>query len=252
VSPSDAPGGTGGHVDPEVLALHALGEPVDASASAHLTRCASCSAELQALSGVVDTGRALNGTETLESPPPRVWDAIRAELADDLSPAGAAPAQVVSLAERRRRRWPTGLLVAASAAGVIVGSLATSLVSADSASNPPVAAPAATPVATAALAALPDHAGSGSAEIVEGPDGPQLVLDVSGLSPGQGFYEVWLIDPETFAMVGLGALPGTRGTFPVPDGLDLSQYSVVDVSIEPYDGDPLHSTDSVVRGELST
>jgi hypothetical protein len=177
-----------------------------------------------------------------------VWDAVRADLGDDLSQASAPQPEVVSLAARRRGRWPTGLLVAASVAGVVVGSVATSLVSSEDASTPPVAAP----VATATLAALPDHAGTGSAEIVEGPDGPQLVLDVSGLSPGEGFYEVWLIDPETSAMVGLGALPGTRGTFPVPAGLDLSRYSLVDVSIEPYDGDPVHSTDSVVRGELSS
>jgi hypothetical protein len=38
----------------------------------------------------------------------------------------------------------------------------------------------------------------------------------------------------------------------VPDGLDLTRYSLVDVSIEPYDGDPVHSRDSVVQGQLTT
>jgi hypothetical protein len=107
-------------------------------------------------------------------------------------------------------------------------------------------------VAETQLAALPEHQGQGAAEIVETADGTELVVDVSGLSGGEGFYEVWLIDPDTFAMVGLGALTDESGRFPVPDGLDLSQYRVVDVSLEPFDGDPVHSRDSVVRGELAT
>lgn len=36
----------------------------------------------------------------------------------------------------------------------------------------------------------------------------------------------------------------------VPDGLDADAYSVVDVSIQPYDGDPAHSGDSLLRGTL--
>jgi hypothetical protein len=240
--PSDLGRGSLGHLDPDTVAMCAMGERVDDASAAHLAGCPDCSAEVDQLAAVVTTGRTLDRSDTLETPPPRVWEAIHAAVADERS----EPAPVVQLAARRRR-WSTGLLVAASVLGVVVGSVATAVVTADSGTTAPVAAP----VATASLAALPDHTGVGSAEIVEGPDGPQLVLDVSDLSPGDGFYEVWLIDPATSAMVGLGALPGTRGTFPVPAGLDLSAYSVVDVSIEPYDGDPLHSRDSVVRGELS-
>ena len=35
-----------------------------------------------------------------------------------------------------------------------------------------------------------------------------------------------------------------------PPGLDLDQFSVVDVSEEQFDGDPAHSGDSIVRGPL--
>jgi hypothetical protein len=38
----------------------------------------------------------------------------------------------------------------------------------------------------------------------------------------------------------------------VPADLDLSKYKIVDVSVEPYDGNPAHSTDSLVRGSLGT
>ena len=107
-------------------------------------------------------------------------------------------------------------------------------------------------VASTSLAALPKHEGGGEAEIISTPQGKELIIDVSQLSTGEGFYEVWLIDPETFQMIGLGALASDSGRFPIPDGLDLTRYTVVDVSLEPFDGDPVHSRDSVVRGQLST
>ena len=142
------------------------------------------------------------------------------------------------------------MLVAASIAGILVGGTAavgvSSMVSDNSTSTP-----VASVVASTTLAALPDHDGSGDARIVDTPRGQELVVDVQNLSSSDGFYEVWLINPDTFEMVGLGALNGVNGRFAIPDGLDLSQYRVVDVSIEPFDGDPKHSTDSVVRGELS-
>ncbi len=49
----------------------------------------------------------------------------------------------------------------------------------------------------------------------------------------------------------LGVVDGASGTFTVPDGLDLSRYDLVDVSAEPYDGNPAHSGDSIIRGKLS-
>lgn len=41
------------------------------------------------------------------------------------------------------------------------------------------------------------------------------------------------------------------GTLPFPQGLDLAEYAIVDVSNEPYDGNPGHSSDSIARGELT-
>ena len=35
------------------------------------------------------------------------------------------------------------------------------------------------------------------------------------------------------------------------DGVDLDEYSIVDISVEPIDGDPAHSGDSIVRGQLT-
>jgi hypothetical protein len=51
--------------------------------------------------------------------------------------------------------------------------------------------------------------------------------------------------------VALGVLEIGSGRFPVPAGVDLAAYGTVDVSREPLDGDPAHSTDSVARGALT-
>jgi hypothetical protein len=45
-------------------------------------------------------------------------------------------------------------------------------------------------------------------------------------------------------------LSGTESRFVIPTGLDLAEYPIVDVSREPFDGDPAHSSDSIARGTL--
>ena len=47
-------------------------------------------------------------------------------------------------------------------------------------------------------------------------------------------------------MVSLGPLDRARG-HGVPAGLDPASFSIVDVSLEPFDGDPTHSGDSLLR-----
>jgi anti-sigma-K factor RskA len=63
---------------------------------------------------------------------------------------------------------------------------------------------------------------------------------------------VWLLDSEAQRLVSLGLLEGDEGRFPLPEQVDVGEYPVVDVSIEPTDGDPAHSGNSVVRGTLSS
>jgi hypothetical protein len=40
------------------------------------------------------------------------------------------------------------------------------------------------------------------------------------------------------------------GSYDLPPGLDPEQFPIVDVSVEPLDGDPAHSGDSRLRGQL--
>jgi hypothetical protein len=238
--PADQAGAPSAHLCIDDLALLAVGEPATTAAAEHLEQCHACATEASALATVVGLATEDQGRIDLTPPPDRVWRAIERQLQDE------STATVVAL--RPRRAWSTRWLASAAAVGLLAGSVATAVTVAD---QPAPAEPATTVVAATALAALPEHSGSGQAELVTVDGQRLLVVDVADLTTGDGFYEVWLIDPETLAMVGLGALPGGGGRFVVPDGLDLSRYRLVDVSLEPLDGDPRHSRDSVVRGELS-
>ena len=68
----------------------------------------------------------------------------------------------------------------------------------------------------------------------------------------RGYQEVWLIAPDLTRLVSLGVMTSESGTFPVPAGLDLAEYPIVDVSDEPVDGNPAHSSVSIVRGTLAS
>lgn len=241
------------HVSDDLLATAAMGDPVPDVERQHIADCPDCTKQVAEYSQLLDAARSTTSEDVPSPPPAAVWSGITTELglAGGPSTDATSGAEVVALPQRRAGRWTTSWLVAAAAVGVIAGVGVTAVGGAIVGDDgPPVAAPAPV-VAQAALVPLPSKQGSGNAEIVQTPTGPELVVDVSDLSAGDGFYEVWLIDPKTFEMVGLGALTQNEGRFPIPDGLDLSQYRVVDVSIEPYDGDPVHSRDSVVRGELN-
>lgn len=244
------------HSDPDDLALRALGEEVDVQVESHVATCAQCQHELEALRAVVATARTVEPEDSPMAPPPAVWDAVVAELglgagASSGAGAGAGARAGASdeLAQRRSRRSRLGLAALTAAAvvlGIAVGAAGAVLLTGDDDEVP------ATVVAEAQLAALPEHEGTGEASVRGGGDQRVLELDVSDLSKGSGFYEVWLLDENGERLVSLGLLEGTHGTFPIPAAVDVAEFPVVDVSIEPADGDPAHSGDSVVRGVLSS
>lgn len=243
------------HVDPDVLALIALGEPVDPTAEAHLAVCERCADEVAELERAVVAGRAVGPDDVLVAPPARVWAAIESELGLATAtplPTAAAPAAPVEPAATvlplRRRRTPAWI-ASAAAAGVVVGGLGGAW-----AANRGDTEPAPTVLAQAELDPLPGWDAVGTAEIEKDADGRRvLVLSVDesgGAGDTDGLREVWLLKEDVSGLVSLGLLDGDEGRFLVPDGVDLAEYPVVDVSLEPADGNPAHSGDSIVRGVL--
>ncbi|MFC3687552.1 hypothetical protein [Aquipuribacter hungaricus] len=183
-------------------------------------------------------------------------------------------ASVVGLVPRRRRA-PAARLLAVAAAGLAVGATGAAVLLPRLLDDPSGTTPEPAVLAAADLVAFGAGEGtdvSGSARLAEVPragtpatdggpaDGGDRVLQVwldELPDTGDGFFEAWLIDPDSGAMVSLGPVPtGAPGEvtaeLAVPRGLDVAAYDLVDVSAEPLDGDPTHSGASLVRGTLGT
>lgn len=102
-------------------------------------------------------------------------------------------------------------------------------------------------IALASLTSVPEQA-SGRATVV---DGERLEVDVAGLPPSDdGRYEMWLLNsPDD--LVSLGSFRvGESGaaTVEVPLPTAPGDFAFIDVSVEPDDGNPAHSGDSILRG----
>ncbi|MFO7690381.1 MAG: anti-sigma factor, partial [Cryobacterium sp.] len=114
-----------------------------------------------------------------------------------------------------------------------------------------------TVTARAQLDPLPGRTETGTATVAVDSDGRrQVVIEVeqhTGQSAAdETLREVWLLNADATGLVSLGLLDGSSGRFAVPSGIDLGRYPLVDVSVEPDDGDPGHSGNSIVRGDLRT
>jgi hypothetical protein len=196
----------------------------------------------------------------LEEPPGDLWSRIEQrvaalEPADVAVPDNEIPAAgeiapsgeitpPVELAARRRRRWTRPALAAAAAVAVIGGVTAV-VVSRDDEPNEI----AVVDLSNAGL----DPRGQdshGTATVIRLDDGRYaLDVDVADLpSDADGFFELWVIDPNVEGMVSLGPLH--NGRVVLPSGVDPQAFPIVDISIEPVDGVPTHSGDSILRGQI--
>jgi hypothetical protein len=238
------------HCTPEQLALAALREPLPADDAAHVADCERCRAEVASLQRAVDAVAVpqLAAPGPSVPPPPRVWEAIAAATGVSATPSAAAatPADEQPVAEVlpfRSRRRPALLVAAAVVAGAVVGAGAVAVLQNRDDDGDAVTAVALDPLA--------DNDASGRAEVVVRDDGSRVVeVDLDAPALEDGYYEIWLIDREVVGMVPLGVVTPGSQTFELPADLDLGQFPLVDVSVEPLDGDPTHSGVSVARGEL--
>lgn len=179
---------------------------------------------------------------TWEQPPPGLWERIAADAADEPPAADATRSDdaVVTSIDRARsagRRGPWLLAAAAAVVLVVAGVIVATRDSSD-----------ADVVAQAPLEPL-GTTGSGRAELLDEGGTMRLHVETADLDAGDGFLEVWVIDPTVTRLVSLGPLR-PDGTYDLPAGLDPAEFPIVDVSVEPIDGNPTHSGDSVLRGEL--
>ena len=251
------------HCTPEQLSLAALREPLLADDAAHLQSCAQCRGELAALRRGVDALAVpeLAAPGAAVPPPPGVWAGIaaatgvtttpRPEVVAPVAPPRPAavplpalepaPAPVVPLRTRRSR-----LLLAAAASLVVGVGIGAGAVALGTGDDEGLA------VAAAALDPLDDSGATGEARVVERDGARVLEVDLTADDLQDGFYEVWLLDEAVEDLVSLGVVRGgSEVALTLPPGVDLGEYPIVDVSVEPLDGDPGHSGVSVARGQLA-
>lgn len=213
------------HVSDDDLLVIALGE--DSDFRDHVNSCPRCSARMDDMRGTITLARRAQEEGPLLAPPAEVWSGIEAEL----SP--------------RPRRMSVRWYALAASVGVILGGVAGALIVSNQNAETVV------PVATAELAPLEGFTSTGVAEVVQTAQGPALSVSVDALEQIDGYYEVWLLKPDASGMVSVGILDAAdQGLYPLPAGIPLEEFPVVDVSIEEFDGNAAHSAVSVVRGSL--
>ncbi|WP_181645862.1 anti-sigma factor [Corynebacterium heidelbergense] len=109
-------------------------------------------------------------------------------------------------------------------------------------------------LSSAELESLDGKNSVGSVELIKSEtDSTQHILvQMPGVStPKDQEIEVWLLNKDGQRMISLGLLNQTSGTsLPVTDSVLESGYTVVDVSNETLDGDPLHSGHSIARAAI--
>ena len=237
------------HLTSDRLAEAALEESdlLTSNEAAHLDECATCQTELARLQQTVGLLRNAH-PESLQQPGQHLWARIEADLAldhPDAAPEAVRP-DAPHLSVARPLRVRRGLVLLAAAAGLVVG-IGSTIVADRIGGTPEV-------VSSTSLVALPGHRGKGTAELLREDGIVKLRVSVdTETAPDQDFHELWLINTDGKRMYSIGVLPPSgRETYPIPPQLgdDLAGFTIVDVSLEPYDGDARHSLDSVVRGTL--
>jgi len=182
--------------------------------------------------------------QVLHDPPADLWGRI--SVAVD---AERPTAPVVTL-DSRRSPWVKVVSIAAAVV-VVAGVGAVILGNRDAQPSPQV-------VASATLGRLEATQGEGSATLVRKGSALHLELTTTDMAtpPAGADYELWLIDSKVTNPRSLGELKGKvtgHNTIDVvvPPNIDPKQYPVVDISVEPTDGNHKHSGHSVMRGTLA-
>lgn len=250
------------HVDLDRLAELVLA-PDDSPAEVrrHVESCSECAVTLAALSDV----RRMVGEEPFVPVPPTVREQVMAQVRAPAATSVATPVpddvvrplsrpSTTSAPPRSRRAIPVWLAGLAAGIALVAGlgigrvTMGEPAAPAPEAQDPDRAAV----VAAADLTALDSDADRGVASAVRADDAVTLRVSARELGDEDGFHEVWLINVDGTRMVALGVLAdGDMGEFQVPRGLLDDGYRIVDISVEPQDGDPTHSGVSLARGELA-
>ncbi len=182
-----------------------------------------------------------------ETPSANLWESIRSEVqADSVVPASEG--KVVSLDDARQRSWGRrGAILTAVAAAILLVGVPLGLAARSGNESTDVL------LAAGELGAL-DSGSASAADLYDTEGNLWLDLETDRSAGADAFLELWLLDVAEDGsvrdLISLGEVDGS-GAYDIPDDIDVARFAVVDISVEPDDGNPEHSGDSVVRGGLS-
>lgn len=229
-----------------------LGRDETIAVGRHLRSCPQCTEELVdlaiahgALSAASAADSQLNDASTGRPGPDEVLSGMLGHHVDQLA-LPPLEVDVTEAAPRAARPRRLGLVVAgvAAAAVALVGvGVGTVIAGRGSTPSGPV-------VASAVLKPIDAPASAtGSIKAVAVGDSRRLTVATKNLETptGQHFYEVWMLNPTTNKMLPVGVLPPSgTGTYSMGASI-MAGYSAVDISLQVNDGNPAHSTTSVLR-----
>lgn len=184
-------------------------------------------------------------------PPSHVWQGIEVALADE------RVIEPVDLGTYRRRRMQWLTAIAATLA-VVVG-FGAFLFSRDDEPDPQVVAAATLEFDEANFDPLGAEA-LATVSLIDDGGKYRLAFDQADLPENlseSADLELWLIEPDADGqpreLRSLGLINATDlDAVAIPADVDPTRFRVVDISIEPRDGDTAHSGRSILRGPLET
>ncbi len=187
--------------------------------------------------------------ELLETPD-QVWDSIETTL----GLGEGTPETVVPL---RSRKWTGRRVLVGAAAALIAVVIGVGIFLAANDDTGEILATATLAYDPVSFDSLGDAASSDASLVLRGDKLTIEFADSQLPYPGEGAdLEVWLIRPDAEGnvadLVSLGVVsPGEPEILDVPSSHDPAVYYVVDISVEPRDGDVTHSGRSILRGRLT-
>lgn len=186
----------------------------------------------------------------LLDPPDDVWEGIESAVRVTDEATG-------TVVELESRRWRTRRIVLGIAAALVLAAAAVAGYALTRDDPAAVVASASLAYDSATFDALGAQARAGADLVATDGMHNIEIVDAALPAPEAGAdLEVWLIQPDDEGnvadLVSLGVVdPDDPGSLTVPSGYDPDIYFVVDISVEPRDGDPTHSGRSILRGPLN-
>lgn len=186
--------------------------------------------------GFDDIARTLSDRAVWAEPPVDLADRVVADITRARLAAGddeAVPAPVMRLP--RWRGWAVAGTVAAAAAALVLLLVV------------PQAGPRFELEATALAADA-----TAVAMIESTPSGDAITLTVRGLAPAPAgsFYQAWVRGDRGLVSVGTFHMRGGDGEVELWSGVDVADYPVLSVTLEPEDGDQTSSGQAVLVGPI--